>query len=172
MGLSGAIAGGIILAVLALTLLTAPKMLDSILSLQDTSSIASNVEDDISSTSISIDTLVAPTTNPNEITFSVNNIGEEKLWNFERFNVIITYDAASGQFTEDLSYAGTCSGQPAQGYWCIDSIDSDLLDPDILNYGESLNIKTTMANNISSGMVIVVVGTDNGVIATTSTSIP
>lgn len=166
------VAGGIILSVLALSIMTVPKLLDSTLSLQDASSVISHLEDDISSTSISVDTLVAPTANPDEITFSVNNVGEEKLWNFERFNVIVTYDALTGQYTESLSYAGTCSGQPAAGSWCIDSITDDIMDPDILNYGEELNIKSTVANDVTTGAVIVVVGTDNGVIATISTSIP
>ncbi len=172
MGLSNVVSGGIILVALVLALMTMPKLLDSTLSLQDASSSVSEIEDDISSTSISVDTLVAPTANPDEITFSVNNIGEEKLWNFDKFNVIITYDGSSSQYTEVLSYAGICSGQPAEGKWCINSISDDILDPDILNYGESLDIKSTVANDISSGIVIVVVGTDNGVTATISTSIP
>jgi hypothetical protein len=166
------VSGGIILVVLGITLMTAPKLLDSTLSLQDASTSISQVEDDISSTSINVDTLVAPTTNPDEITFSIDNIDEEKLWNFEKFNVFITYDGSTGQFTEDLSYAGTCGGQPASGTWCIDSISDDILDPAILNYGESLNIKSTVANSISSGTVIVVIGTDNGVTSTTSVIVP
>lgn len=164
--------GGIILIALVLALMTMPKLLDSTLSLQDASSSVSEIEDDISSTSISIDNLVAPTTNSNEITFSINNIGEEKLWNFENFNVLITYDGSSSQYTQALTFAGICSGQPTAGKWCVDSIDDDIMDPDILNYGESLNIKSSVTNNLSTGSVIVVVGTDNGVTATISASVP
>lgn len=172
MGLSNVVSGGIVLIVLVIAFMTMPELLDSTLSLQDASTSISQVENIISKTSISIDTLVAPTANSDEITFSVNNMGEEKLWNFEKFNVIITYDGSSNKFTENLSYAGICNGQPLPGMWCIDSISDDILDPNILNYGESLNIKSTVANNISSGGVIVVVGTDNGVITTVSTIVP
>jgi hypothetical protein len=46
------------------------------------------------------------------------------------------------------------------------------MDPDILNYGESLDVKSTVADDLSTGIAIVVVGTDNGVTATTSAIIP
>jgi len=172
MGLSNAVSGGIILVALVFALMTVPKLMDSTLSLQEVSSSVANLEDSIASTLISVDTLVAPTVNSDEITFSVNGLGEEKLWNFERFNVIVTYDGASGKSTEPLSYAGACSGQPAEGTWCVDSISDDILDPGILNYGESLEVKSTLAEDVSSGIVIVVVGTDNGVVATTSGLVP
>ncbi|HSA98568.1 MAG TPA: hypothetical protein VLF17_05770 [Candidatus Nitrosotenuis sp.] len=172
MGLSSVASGGIILVVLVLVFMTMPKLLDSTLSLQGASTSIYQVENTISKTSISVDTLVAPTTYLNETTFTVHNTGQEKLWNFADFNVIITYNAASGEFTQSLSYAGTCHGIPAIGRWCIDSIDDDILDPDILNYGESLNVRSTVANSISSGSFIVTVGTDNGVIGTVSMTVP
>jgi len=172
LGLSNVVSGGIILIVLVLAIMTMPKLLDSTISLQDASTRISHVEDVISKTSISLDTLVAPTTNKNEITFSVNNVGEEKLWNFAKFNVITTYYNSTNQYTQSLTYAGTCGGQPAKGKWCINSISNDILDPDILNYGEILNVKSSVTNNINSGTLIVVVGTDNGITATISTSVP
>ena len=173
MGLSNVASGGIILVVLVVVLMTMPGLLDSTLTLQEASSANSDIQNSISKTIINVNTLTAPTGNPDEITFSVDNTGEEKLWNFEKFNVIITYDSASSKHTEALLYGGTCGGgQATVGTWCINSITDDRLDPDILNEGESLEIKSTVANNLSTGIAIVVIVTDNGVVATDSVSVP
>ena len=173
MGLSNAASGGIILVVLVVVLMTMPGLLDKTLTLQEASTTVSDIQNSISKTIINVNTLTAPTSNPDEITFSVDNSGEEKLWNYEKFNVIITYDGVSSKHTESLLYGGTCGGgQATVGTWCIDSITDDRLDPDILNEGESLEIKSTVANNLSTGIAIVVVVTDNGVVATNSVSVP
>lgn len=173
MGVSNIASGGIILVVLVIVLMTMPKLLDSTLLLQDASTEITDLEDEITKTEINVNTITAPTTNNDEISFSIDNEGEEKLWNYEKFNVIITYDPASGRVTESLSYEGDCGvGQPTQGMWCNDGIATDLLDPDILNSGESMDVRATVADDFATGAAIVIVSTDNGVIGTDSVAVP
>ena len=172
MGLSNIASGGIILVVLIVVLMTMPKLLDSSISLQEASSQITDVEDSITKTEISVNTITAPTTNSDEISFSIDNDGEEKLWNFDNFDIIITYDPAAGRETESLSYAGDCSGQPSQGTWCNDGITTDLLDPGILNSGESMDVRATVSDDFATGAAIVVVSTDNGVLGTDSVAVP
>ena len=173
MGLSNVASGGIILAVFVIVLMAMPELLGSSISLQDASSAISKVEESITRTEISVNTIIAPTANLDEVTFSIDNTGEEKLWNFEKFNVIITYDPATGRTTENLSYAGECgTGQPSQGTWCNDGITTDILDPAILNAGESMDIRATVTENISTGSVIIIVSTDSGILGTASKVVP
>ena len=158
--------------VLITVLMTMPGLLENTLSLQDTSSEASNIDNLISKTNIDLSSLTAPTSNLDEFSLSIDNIGEEKLWNYDSFNVIVTYDDISGRLIEELSYAGQCSGQPTQGTWCNNGITTDLLDPDLLNEDESMTILGTVTSNFATGIVIVVISTDNGVVASSSLSVP
>lgn len=173
MGVSNIASGGIILVALVVVLMTIPNLLDDSILLQDAATQITDIEDSIAKTEINVNTIVAPTTNSDEISFSIDNTGEEKLWNFEKFSVIITYDPASGKTTETLSFDGDCgAGQPTQGTWCNDGITTDLLDPDILNPGESMDVRATVSDNFATGVAIVAVSTDNGVLGTDSVAVP
>ena len=169
MGLSNALSGGIVMIVLVYVLLTALVMIDSSISIQDASTDSAEIETSISKTDISAHSLSA-LAGQNSVDFTIDNNGEEKLWNFENFNLIITFDGeTSGRLTESLSYSGFCSGVPSQGTWCINSISNDILDPEIVNDGESMSILSTVSEGIlNGGIVIVVMSTDNGVVASLS----
>ena len=55
------------------------------------------------------------------------------------------------------------------GEWQINSIQTDIIDPRIINNDEAAEIIIRLANNISTnGEVIVSVSTDNGVTATSA----
>ena len=168
MGLSIVISGAIIFVALMYALMNIPSVFDSILAVEEVSSEISNLEDSISQTEISIDPLQS-LAGKSKVNFTLHNNGTEKLWNFEKFNVLITYDEGTSMTTEELVYSGNCGGSiPLSGNWCIESILPDVLDPRILNEGESANIRTQVNQNLASENVISVVTTDNGVIATRS----
>jgi len=101
------------------------------------------------------------------VNFTLVNEGQEKLWNFDDFDVIIKYDEISGRSTEELSFNGDClGGVPPVGTWCIETISEDFLDPGIINEGESARIRSQVNQDLVSGNTIVSVNTDNGAIAT------
>ncbi len=168
MGLSIVISGAIIFVALMYALMSIPNVFDSILSVEEVSSEMSVLEDSISQTEISINPLLT-TSGKSKVNFTLHNNGTEKLWNFEKFNVLVTYDVGVSMTTEELTYSGDCAGGvPSAGNWCIQSISSDVLDPGILNDGESASIRTQVNQNLATENAITIVTTDNGVVATRS----
>ena len=107
MGLSVVISGAIMMVALMFVLYSIPTLMSSITSVSETSSEISKLENEILQTEISLDTLIANSSMPS-LTFNVNNINNEKLWDYENFDVIVTYDAdISGtktRITETLPY--------------------------------------------------------------------
>src|SRR3972149_5043505 len=162
MGLSVAISGGIILTVFMLILLSLPGFVDKMFSIGDITSQVSQHEQAISKTDISLETLFATSGSP-YVNFTLNNDDQEKLWNFEKFNVIVEYESASNDELEELSFSGNCLGAlPTVGNWCIESISGDFIDEGILNEGESAEIWTRVSQNLVSGNARVTISTDNG----------
>jgi len=164
MGLSVAIAGGIILSVLMLVMMSMTGLAGNIFSIGTVTTQLSELEKSISDTEISmnhVSTLVGSST----MNFTLSNDGQEKLWNFDEFDLFVTYDGdVSGRLTEDISYGGDClGGIPAQGNWCINSINGDMLDPGILNRAEGANIRVGVNENLADVQAIVSITTDNGV---------
>lgn len=170
MGLSIAISGAIIFTVLMLILMSMPGFFEKILSVVEVSSEVSALEESILRTDLSMDSLAAASGSP-LINFTLNNVGQEKLWYFEKFDIIIIFDGILSRSTEKLSYSGECSGSiPSVLNWCIQGISGDILDPKILNNGEGASIRTQVSEDLSSGIVIVLVVSDNGVSTTLSTT--
>jgi len=99
------------------------------------------------------------------LNFTLSNDGQEKLWNFDEFDLFVTYDGdVSGRLTEEISYDGDClGGLPAQGNWCIESINGDMLDPGILNSAEGANIRVRVNEDLANVNAVVSITTDNGV---------
>lgn len=162
MGFSGAIATGIIMVVILYVLLSLPQSFDYILIFQDTDNEISEIEDKIDDTNV-IMTNLSTSNSTNLVSFSITNTGQEKLWNYDKFNVLISYTGTTAANSESLSYTGTCSGNPSSGNWCVDSIQDDLREPSVLNPNEIMNIKSTVSENINGGTVITVFSTNNGV---------
>jgi hypothetical protein len=81
---------------------------DSIFSVEDVSSEISVLEDSISQTEMRIDSIEAAIGN-NKVNFTLTNDGNEKLWNYDDFDLLITYDAdiagVKTPVTEKLTYA-------------------------------------------------------------------
>lgn len=154
---------------LVYVMLMIPGIADKTVLITKASSDISEVENSMLKTNIQVDSISA-STGSSVINFTVNNSGTEKLWNFEKFSLLVTYSSASGTRTELLAFAGDCSGNPASGNWCVDSISDDGLDPDILNAGELLNARSRVSTSVAAGTVTTVVSTNNGIVATNSTS--
>ena len=107
MGLSVAIAGGIVLTVMIFVMMSIPGILDPIFSMEDASSKISKIENAILKTDVEISSLTAQS-GDDMLSFEILNTGDEKLWDFDNFDLIITYDADIGgiktRVTEELSY--------------------------------------------------------------------
>lgn len=167
MGLSVAIAGGIVMVTIMLVMLTIPNVVSNIFSIGEGSSQSSKVDDLVSKTKIRITELSAQAGSP-RMNFTLTNEGSTTLWNFNKFNVLVDYTGAvSGKRTEVLSYFGDCVGVPPPGQWCIQSILNDVADPKLLNSDEKASIRTRLNENLASNSAIVTVATDNGVSYTT-----
>ena len=171
MGLSNALSGGIVMVALISVLLTVPGIVGTTSIVQDASTEISDLETKIYHTNISISSL-SPSLGSNVITYVINNDDSEKLWNFEKFDVIISFSGAtSGPLTEKLTFAGVCSGNPAAGNWCINSFTNDILDPNVLNEGESINVRSSVSENLATGSVSVIFSTDYGATTTLASSV-
>jgi len=164
MGLSVAISGGIVLTVIMLILLSIPGLVDKMFSIGDVTSQVAHFDKTISDTKISMNH-VSTLLNEPTLNFTLKNDGSEKLWNFNDFDLFVTYEGAvSEQLTEEITYSGDClGGLPAQGNWCIESITGDLLDPGILNSAEGANIRVLLNEDLADVNAIVSITTDNGV---------
>jgi len=165
MGLSVAIAGAIVLSVLMFVLMSMNGMTGNIFSVGDASTQISELENTIHKTDISLETLFAQS-GLATVNFTLNNDDQEKLWNFDEFNVIVEYEAGSGKLLEELTFSGDCLGvSPSAGNWCIEGISGDFWDEGILNEGENAEIFTQVSNTLVNQNVRVTVSTDNGVVA-------
>src|SRR3989304_6007328 len=167
MGLSVAIAGGIVMVTIMLIMLTIPNVVNNIFSIGEVSSKSLKVDDSVSKTKISVTELYTKIGSP-RVNFTLNNEGSTTLWDFNNFNVLVEYTGTiSGKRTEQLSYFGECLGVPPAGQWCIQSILNDVADPKLLNSDERATIRTRLSENLASNSAIVTVATDNGVTYTT-----
>ncbi len=101
MGLSVAISAAIVMATLMIVIFTIPNIVTSIFSIGDVSSQAAKLDESISKTDIGMEALDVAVGSP-RVNFTLVNEGQEKLWNFDDFDVIIEYDEISGRSTEKL----------------------------------------------------------------------
>jgi len=172
MGLSVLISGAVIAIVLFSVLFAMPTVVDKLVSVSETSTQSTELDTEIIQTDIDLDSLIATAGLPSgsdTVNFTLNNDEQEKLWNFDDFDVIVKFDGVSGNtLTESLTYEGDCplpGNHPTAGNWCIKSI-SGIQDPGIINGGESAIIVTKVSEDLANGNAIVSLNTDNGVIAT------
>jgi len=77
---------------LMFVLYSIPPLVTSVTSVGQTSSEISDLENTILETDISLDSLVV-TSDIASLTFNLKNIDLEKLWNYDNFDVLVTYDA-------------------------------------------------------------------------------
>lgn len=174
MGLSVAIAGGIVMVTIMLVMLAIPNMVSTIFSIGEVNSISSKVDDSVSKTNINVDAIITKVGSP-RVNFTLTNTGSTTLWDYNHFNVLAEYTGAvSGKRTESLSLWSAnpnaeCLGVvPPAGQWCIQSILNDVANPKLLNSNEKASIWTRLNENLANSVAIVTAGTDNGVTFTTA----
>jgi archaeal flagellar protein FlaF len=173
MGLSIAISGAIMVFTMIYVMMSFPSLLDDTANVSRSSSEMSNTLNYILHTNIRISNLVdIHGTNP--ATFSVTNTGNTILWNYQKFDVIVTYQQNGGGnpiLTEVLQYSSSCAGLTAD-HWCISSITNDLTHPGMLDPNESANIQAeVLQSTLTNGNFILNFGTDNGILDTNSVKI-
>lgn len=164
MGLSIAISGGIVMFTLVSILFLLPGLTDKTASITEASSKMSQIDNSILKTNISVSGLTR--IDNDNFDFNLTNLGLEKLWDYEKFTVIISYSDGSDLTTRVLTYDGVCSGYPSTNRWCRQSISSDNIDSGILNTNEIMSARVTVNPTSSAVTATIVVSTDNGVVAT------
>jgi hypothetical protein len=136
---------------------------ENIFEMGETVKESSQTEKTLINTDIEIQGIVLDT---GDITVSLYNQGKSKLWNFEKFDVIMTYDNAIGRKTDNLTFT-KCPAD--DGYWCIQEIQEDIEDPQILNpFETALIIANATLPIISPGELTLYISTDNGDVTSAS----
>jgi len=167
MGLSNALSGGIMLFAMTYVIFSFSGVMDSTASFTEVSSEVSDKQNKLLKTSIEL-FLYEPSIGDSIVEFYITNTDLEKLWDFDKFDVIITYDSAGLTYTETITYVSSCP--PVAGEWCITAWYEDRIDPLILNTSESIDMRAAISNNLQNNRdLIVIVSTPNGVVATAST---
>ena len=169
MGLSNALSGGIILFGITYVIFTFGGFTDTAASFSEASHKISDLESKLAKTSIGVTIESTPGTDTT-FDFDITNSNLEKQWDFENFDVIITYDSSGVTYTATQTFDSECP--PVSGEWCISSWTSDVVDPEILNNGETITITTEIANSLQSSTdLIVIVSTPNGVVASATRTV-
>lgn len=173
MGLSVAISGGIVTFTMIYVMMAFPVLLDDTAKASSSSSEMSKTLNDIVHTNISISSL-ADSHGTTPATFSLTNTGNTILWDYEKFDVIVTYQQNGGSnpiLTEVLTYSNSCSGLSTDK-WCISSITNDYSHPGMLDPGEMADLEIKVSQSTKKGgNFVLIIGTDNGVTDTASVSI-
>lgn len=112
MGLGVAIGGAIGALTMLVIILTYPMISDGIFEISNAKSEISDIQNSIKKTNFTIANLNT-TTGSQFVNFTLSNTDLEKLWDFEKFNVIVTYDAniasVKTRVTEQFSYESESS---------------------------------------------------------------
>jgi len=147
MGLSIIVSGAIVMIALVSVLFAMPNVIDTFVSVSDTSSQATEFDTEIIQTDVDLDSLFVVSGLPT-VNFTLVNDEAEKLWNFDDFDVFVTYDGVSGDSkTEVLSYEGDCPtiyAHPTVGFWCFKAITGvqDIHIFDYLKFATTLHISS------------------------------
>jgi len=182
LAISNAAAGGIMLVTMIVIVMMTPNILDKMLALQESSSDISAIENEIFDTQVEISSL-SGSPGGKVINFTLSNVGEQKLWKFDKFDLFVTYEAnIAGTKTmtiEHLVYNATASflektsAQELQsGYWTVNSITDDQIETRILNQDEDSSILAKLNNPVyPTGKVMVVVSTERGILSSSATQV-
>lgn len=165
MGLSIAIAGGIVTFSIVYAMMSFTTVVDDSTKISTSQSQMSNILFSRLQTDIGISNL-QDSGGSSPASFKITNTGNTALWNYNNFDVIITYQENTTNFpilTETLKYASTCTGLNA-GQWCISQIQNDYIHPGMLDPGKIATIDVQPSNPTAIGGTFTAeFGTDNGV---------
>jgi archaellum component FlaF (FlaF/FlaG flagellin family) len=118
MGLSHIIPAGVVFIPLVVIVMAIPDISNTILQINEAALDVSELENSILNTHFELSNLSA-TGDSNTISFNVTNIGNTKLWDYDNFDLIVTYEGVVGtsstNVTERLSYTETApTGDPIE----------------------------------------------------------
>lgn len=112
MGLSVVISGAIISVALLYVLFSMSNFTDNLSSIEESASQISSIENTILQTDMKINSITA-LSNLNQVNFTLVNTGAETLWDFDSFDLFITYDAdisgVATRITEKFPYNGSAA---------------------------------------------------------------
>jgi flagellar protein FlaF len=96
-----------------------------------------------------------------QLTLQVRNDGQVPLATWASVDLIVTYTAAS---TQHRTWCGFDATGTAPNSWRIASIAPDVLDPGLLDPGETATITVTLGTPVDAGASnVVIFGAENGV---------
>ena len=178
MGLSVAISGGIVIFAIIYAMVSFSNIVGDSAKVGSSESQMENNMFQRDQTNISMSNLQDQHGN-SPATFQITNTGNTVLWNYNNFDVIITYQengTLAQQLlgihpivTETLSYSKSCTGLLSDE-WCISQIQNDYIHPGLIDPKEVADIEAQPANTTKQGGSFTAeFGTDNGV--TTSESV-
>ncbi len=117
------------------------------------------VRSDISITSINV--------NGSDIDVVVRNDGATAVVDFSRMDMLIQYTAASTTYNKYLDFTTVTTPQPDDS-WRVLSISNDVIDPRVLNAGESMTIRARLSPQPGTGSHWLQVTTELGISADSS----
>ncbi len=120
------------------------------------------VRSDISITSINVSGA--------DIDVVVRNDGATAVVDFSKVDMLIQYTAASTTYNTYLDFTTVTSPQPDNS-WRVLSIDNDVIDPRVLNAGESMTIRAKLGPAAGAGSHWLQVTTELGISAASFFSI-
>lgn len=92
------------------------------------------VRSDISVTSITV--------SGSRVDVTVRNDGATRVIDFARMDLVVQYQEGGNSYIKYLPY--TASSPPADDTWIVDSVSNDVIDPGVLNTGETMNIQVKL----------------------------
>ena len=177
MGLGVAVSGGIITSVLVVLIVVYfSTVLNSESTLNESRSAIQNIDNSFSKTSFSLGEVFTQNS-ADGFKFLLTNTGNEKLWNYDDFDISVTYsgdvNGTSTTINETLTYNSefvndsTCDGDEdpilSASQWRLDSIENDLLDPGLINTNEIAEIAVRLQYPLyDNSTVDFFISTDNG----------
>lgn len=94
---------------------------------------------------------------------TVRNDGATRVVDFSRMDVVVRYTSGSTTYNKYLDFNSTAS--PGDNEWSVISITDDVIDPSVLNTGETLDIEIQLNPAASNGTHWLQVTTELGVSA-------
>ena len=98
------------------------------------------------------------------VNFTVRNDGDTPVVDFSRMDVVIQYSSGTSNFIKYLDFTTQSTPQP-DDTWRVLSISSDVIDPGILNTGESMNVRIQLNPAPTGGSHWLQITTELGVSA-------
>lgn len=189
MGVGVAVAGAISLLTMITVIVSTFAVTESIESQTSAKTEMHKILDDLKKSNLTISSISA-SAGDNFANFTLSNTGSKKQWDFEKFDVVIRYDAdiasVSTPIIEEFSYEVnssflgsqvgpikcTTNSNFEQREWIIGSIQTDVLDPKILNSNEIARICAQLSNSIfTNGDVTIAISSDIGAFTNRSSTV-